>query len=838
LQALATFQKVIVINGIKLDLRVSGGMSDSHGSLQLRPSRRVHSARAHESALYPKPHMLYGKVMGKRLVNGTVVPKRCGRFLLVQFLLVTIVVLVSCSRDPVVRRQKYFQSGQRYFEKGKFREALIEFTNAVKVDPNYAEAHYQLAETYLHLQRGDLASQEFARTIELQPDNFTARVEMTNLLILSRNFADAQQQIFLLTQQKPNDPVVHSLESSLLAGQGNLQGAIDEMQKAIALDPARWESFLSLAVLQLQNNQPDAAEANLKKVTELNPQSVQAQLLLGDYYQAHGRFPEAEQRFQRAIDLDGRNPDPRAALARLYLAEGKKSEAETFLRQSKQDFPTNSAGYRLLGNFYLVTGELDKAVAEYASLLQEHPDDLRVKKDYIELLLEKSRFQDARKLNDEILKTNPNDNDALVYRSQIETSGGKFNDATAALETVIKNDPNNAEAHYVLGVAFEKLGNMERAEDEWRDAVRLRPDLLDAQRSLAGAAMWRGDMNTLENAATQIITLRPESPDGYGLRALSNINRGRLAAAEADVNKAIEVAPQNSFGYVQLGNLRAAQKRFGDAVKAYQQALDRNPGSGDALRGLMTAYIAQKQVDQAVAAANAQIARSPDNSKFYDLLGTVLYSNKKDSKGAQAALNKAIVLDPANSDAVIKLGQIEAASGEVDQAIALYEKFLNDHPRQAGLEVMLGQLYELQHDWKNAQRVYQNALTVNPQDPVASAHLANVLMQSGGNLDVALSLAQTARGELPDSPQVADILGEVYYFKGVYASAVSMLEEALKLSEKTKSENPDIHYHLGLAYQKTDQPVLARRHFEHVLKITPNYSGAADIRKQLAQLKS
>jgi Tfp pilus assembly protein PilF len=50
--------------------------------------------------------------------------------------------------------------------------------------------------------------------------------------------------------------------------------------------------------------------------------------------------------------------------------------------------------------------------------------------------------------------------------------------------------------------------------------------------------------------------------------------------------------------------------------------------------------------------------------------------------------------------------------------------------------------------------------------------------------------------------------------------------------------NPDIHYRLGLAYEKTAQPVLARQQLQRVLKINPNYSDAADVMKQLAQLKS
>jgi tetratricopeptide (TPR) repeat protein len=127
---------------------------------------------------------------------------------------------------------------------------------------------------------------------------------------------------------------------------------------------------------------------------------------------------------------------------------------------------------------------------------------------------------------------------------------------------------------------------------------------------------------------------------------------------------------------------------------------------------------------------------------------------------------------------------------------------------------------------------------LNP-DPLASNNLAKVMLETGGNLDVALSLAQTARRGLPDSPGVADTLAWIDYQKGAYQSAVGLLQEALKLQEKNKMpDNPDIHYHLGMAYEKTDHPALARQHLEQVLKINPNYRDAVEVKKQLIALKS
>jgi tetratricopeptide (TPR) repeat protein len=113
------------------------------------------------------------------------------------------------------------------------------------------------------------------------------------------------------------------------------------------------------------------------------------------------------------------------------------------------------------------------------------------------------------------------------------------------------------------------------------------------------------------------------------------------------------------------------------------------------------------------------------------------------------------------------------------------------------------------------------------------------MLSKGENLDVALSLAQTAGRGLPNSPGVVDTLGWIYYRKGVYPLAVNYLEQALKLQEKNNMpDNPDIDYHLGWAYEKAQQPALARQHFEHLLDGHPNYPAAAEIKKELTHLKS
>jgi tetratricopeptide (TPR) repeat protein len=763
------------------------------------------------------------------------------RVSLVGFLIAAL--FTGCSRDPNVRKQKYLESGDRYFAKAKYREAAIQYSNAVQVDARFAEAHYQLGETYLKLGDSTRAFQELSRTVELAPDNYRAHIDMANLLVTARNpdgslsddyMKQARAQLDLLREKQPQNPEVFQAWADYYAAQNNLGAAMQELQKGIAADPNRSESYLDLAILQLRANLPDQAEENFKKAAQLDPKALNAQLALGGFYQSRNRMPEAEQQFKHAIELAPKDPTPREALVRLYMADGKKAEAETLLRQTKSDLSGISEGYRMLGDFYYASGDLDKATAEYASLYSDHPKDILVKKNYIQLLILKNRLDEATKLNDQVLKANPHDVDTLVYRGQIQIHLGDGAAAVDSLQAALKNDPGNGVAHYQLGLAFEMQHNDARAESEWREAVASRPDLTDAQRALAALEMRRGDLDGLTQTAQQIIGAAPYSADGYLMRALAEMGRQKYSDAQQDLTKAMGLAPASPAPYVQMGNLYQMQKQPLEAVKFYQQALDKDPSSTDALQGIMNVYLGQKQLDQAVAAARAQVAKAPNVSGFYDLLGSALFQ-KKDHAGADAALRKAVELDSNNSDALLKLGQVQAAQGSVAQALATYQQSIKDHPREIAFYILAGEMYESQSNWDQAKAMYQKALEVQPNYPLASNNLAYVMLQQGGNVDMALAMAQTAWRGMPDSSNAADTLGWAYFQKGVYQSAIEMFQESLRLNEKRgAADSTVVHYHLAMAYEKANQLSQARQQLERALKINPNNR---DARKALSELR-
>jgi tetratricopeptide (TPR) repeat protein len=527
------------------------------------------------------------------------------------------------------------------------------------------------------------------------------------------------------------------------------------------------------------------------------------------------------------------DPNPRISLGNLYLAENKPQEVEDFLRASKKDFPNNSVGYCLLGNYYIASNQFDKALAEFSSLYQDHSKDPVVKKNYIQLLIMRDRLDDARKLNDEILKAQPADPDAAIYKAEIEIRSGKSSNAVDTLQAVLKNDPDNAVAHYQLGMAFNQLGNSKRAETEWHDAVRLRPDIIEAHAALAQAAIRRNDPSALAQEADQIIRLQPAASDGYMLRGMAETMRRQYPTAEQYLKQAVEKGPNNSVAYVQLGLLRIAQNQLAEAQKAFQQALDLDPNSADALVGLANINVLQKEPDKAIARIREQLAKYPNNAAFHVMLGDQLQADKKDLVGAEAEYKRASELDKSEIAAFLKMGLVQKQRGETDTALQTYLDAVQKNPKETMFYVMAGAIYESKQDWDHARQMYQKVLAQQPDDPVASNNLAYVMLQQGGNVDVALAMAQTARRQLPDNPSSADTLGWALYQKHVYGSAIGLFQEAVK----KEPENAVYIFHLGMAYAKNGQSSLARQQLDRVVRIKPNGTEAADLRKALAEGK-
>ena len=152
-------------------------------------------------------------------------------------LIVAATALVGCSGGPNMRKQKYFESGNQYFDRGKYSEAAIQYRNAIQIDNSFIEAHYQLAQSYLRQGIWTEAYRELIRTTDLQPDNLKARTDLGRLFQSMKRFKEAQGQAKEVLIRDSNNVEAHILLANADAGLKELEESLREMQTAIRLAP-------------------------------------------------------------------------------------------------------------------------------------------------------------------------------------------------------------------------------------------------------------------------------------------------------------------------------------------------------------------------------------------------------------------------------------------------------------------------------------------------------------------------------------------------------------------------------------------------------------------------
>ena len=740
--------------------------------------------------------------------------------------------LGGCKHDPNKQKQKYLESGKHYEDEGKLREAVIQFSNALKVDKNFAPAHYELAKTYIELGSLVAGYQELQRTVALNPGNLKARLDLGNMLLAGGVPDRAKEQAKAILAAQPNDPDGYALMSKIAYKQGDKAEALKDVQQAISLNPNDSSLHTSLGLLEAQNAETKGeGEAELQKAVTLDQKNPSARLALAGLLANKGDLPGAQQQVQAAVDASPKNLQARVALAELYLHSGDKAKAEQALVDTVNAMPDKDQPAEILLTYYVRTQQPDRAESVFTDLHGRYPKSLPVQIAYTRVLLGRGKWDKASDSLKSLSKNNSNNPQIARMNAEVLMHNGKAHDAFTLLQRVGANAPDDVRLQLLLAQTAQAVGNQGAAQAAYEQASRLDPQSLEAARGLAQLASTRKDVTQLSQLADKTIGTHPNAPDGYVWRGSVEGSQQQFGPAEADFQAALKRDPNNEAAQIDLAELELHDKKTGEARTLLEQALEHDPNLIPALNMLVAMDLGDKQPEKGLARVQAQIAKSPSNPALYADLAQ-LQLRTKDFNGAQASAQKAMQLNKEYAPAVEIYAQAALALGNSDAALAAWQSWLGTHPNDARADTLVGSIEETKGDVNKAMDYYKKALQLDAQQAVAANNLAYLMVENGENSDVALGYAQTARRALPQAPNTADTLAWVYYHKGTYSLAKDLLEDATKQDPS----NASIHYHLGMTLNKLGDKTGATTELKKASDLAPNTPTAKQANDALTQL--
>ena len=543
---------------------------------------------------------------------------RMGRVPALVCLTILALLAQGCTRDPNVRKVKYLNSGKAYAAQGKEKEAIIQFSNAVKIDPHFAAAHFELAKAYLKSGSAMGAYTELRRTVDLDPKNVEARLTLAQIYLAARQYPKSLEQANAILVIDPKNADAWAVKSGIATANNDHEEALKDIQQALAYAPNRAGFHAQLGLIQASDpSTAKDAEGNVREAVKLDPKNAPAHLLLSAMLQKKGDDAGAVAEAQAATQADPKNARAWLTLAALYYKSGDKAKSEATLMQATDELHDTNDGANLLFNYYRQTGQMDRAATVYEQLSNKYPKSVPIKMTYAQILIDQGNFAKVQQIVDELNKTNPNEPQVQAMTGMLLLHNGKTDDAYNLLQKAAKNSPDNIALKYWLGTAAKAKGDLAGAEENFRAVTQAQPGNLPALRELAALAAAKKDNAQLQQIAETLITRFPNLSDGYLWRAVAEVNLGRTDQADADLQTAIKKNPKDSASLVALGELRMKQKRYPEAVTLLQQSLDANPNQLPALQMLVGYYMFQKQPDKATALVQQEIAKTPNNGALY-----------------------------------------------------------------------------------------------------------------------------------------------------------------------------------------------------------------------------
>jgi len=737
--------------------------------------------------------------------------------------LAALALLAACNRDPAVRKQKYMNSGNKYFSQKRYDEAVIEYRNALQVDPQFAEAYYRLGLSFLQLGQWVPAGQSFSRAVAIDPENADAHLRLGNILLGVGQYADARAQGDEVLQRNPQNADAHILLGQILVQQKNFPDAKKEFELALKIVPESPVAYTDLGLAELMNREFDDAEANFQKALQLQPEEAQFAINLANFYRSRQKPERALEVLHESI---ARNPKAivlQMAVADLFYYENRREEMRNLLTQlevNDHDYPD---ARRNVADFYFSHKDVPAALDRYLALAGKDERNPALVKRVVECYLQLSRWQEAEEWT---AKQDKKKKDPEIQLLHARALAGEYRlrEAIAEDQMVIKAAPGLVAAQHALAQAYLEKGDLPAAKEAMIDALRLQPGYLPAFLGLGNIALRQGDSQVALQYATQIISQTYWVGEGHLLAGNAHFLRGDLPSALNEFEIASSLEPDDATPLERRGQVLTAQHKYDLAESAFEAALAVAPGSAEALGGLVNNFLQRGQAERARARIDRQIESQPSNYRLQLVKGEFC-ADRSEWSCAEQSFRRAIEINPYSLYGYSQLAHIYKARDRWPEAIQQYEKARQQFPDVLPNYITLGIAYEAQGNYDRAIQLYQDALKIDPTFVPAENNLAWLYLQHDGPLSEALRLAQLAKNQQPDDPHINDTLAWGYYKRGWYPSAAEILESIVAKNPKSST----YQFHLGMTYMAEGKPELGRKLLENALRagLTGNDAEAA-----------
>jgi tetratricopeptide (TPR) repeat protein len=524
--------------------------------------------------------------------------------------------------------------------------------------------------------------------------------------------------------------------------------------------------YLAAAAVQRDPDLSHQAQDLAQKVLSKDPQNVKALILSANASAGLQDLTSSVNLLEKAISVDPKNAAALVSLARTRVLQKNYPDGENALLKAREANPKDKNVLIALIIYYREFGTPDKAEAVLKDALSQYPSDPVIYSQMVGFYFRNRRFDEVEKV-----------------LQQAQAADAANPRPTIALANFLEATNRGADARKLLLESKPKFPkNLDLAAEIANNLIPDKPE--EAKKEI-----------------DEVIGLDPKNPVGPALLGVYQFRTGQLDVAEATLEKESVInSPLPQIHFV-LGSIAARKGNIDQAQDHFQKSLAVNAQYIRSRQALAEVYMTKGRADDARAEISKIRELQPENM-VAGLLKVQLDIAEKKLADADQELSTLIKVEPDNPAVQRQLGILDELRGNSEQAEKHYlravefgpteqsfrdltsfymrskqpdraiQKLNNvpDSQKQAFHYELLGTIAAASGKWRDAENDYMQALERDPSRTSAEMLLVRVYQQSGRADDGIKRLDALAKKDPKN--------GEVYAIKGYIFESQGKLKEA------------------------------------------------------------
>jgi tetratricopeptide (TPR) repeat protein len=720
--------------------------------------------------------------------------------------------------------------------KGDLKGALVHLRRVEKDQTDNASVEYELGQTLR--QAGDLpgAVAAFEKSIQINPELQEGYYGLGQAL--KRQSAAVRRP----APAVPSDALKRAQET---AAKGDLNAARDQLLEILRTDETNAQAHILLGFILGQQGQLEFAVNHLQRAVQLQPDAADAHYNLGMALWYSGAREKAVPELEESVRLDPASGVAQAFLGMALRERGDLAKAQASLQRAIALLPPTTSTYVDLAIVFLRAGQLDRALGQFEAGLNA-PSDVPT-----------PDWDGAIAGLREASSKNPKRADIHnMLGLVLGRKGVNSQEVIAELQAAVKLRPDYAAAHNNLGLVYAQSDEDEKAIAEFREALRTSPNYADAHANLGATLMPTDNEQAVQELEKAVLLNTASVKAQFNLAEAYGTNPKYGGAKQIEqLRKVIAMSPELARAHLSLGKALLAQGKDDEAVSELREAVRLDSKSGEAhyQLGLALARSGKQQDATAELGKGRELAADSERTQNADL----------DVNEGRAALDKgqldqaiekfrhASKLKPDSAPAQYYLGVSLEKKGDLAEAEAAYQKTLDLDASNAAARQALDRLR-----LPEAPKSATSAGNVEVEDSTRVSELEGYIRENrfaeveplltdyvGKHPKsdwgwYALGYSQFAQKKIGESikslsralqlnlsnAEAHKILGRDLMIIGRFDAAQIEFEQGIRY----EPQSAEMHYNLGKLFSIQDSWENARRELDAALSIDPSYIDALD----------